>query len=98
MSRTAEAGVYALLPDGRASLVHAWQGQDYELADIPEFLEAGTWEGEALLLTANEVVRLRIRADAESFDHEEGLIQLCLDLDRFQRAQGLSGLRLVERG
>lgn len=98
MSAAGEAGVYALLPDGRESLVHVWQGQDYELADIPEFLEAGTWEDDALLLTADEVVRLRIRADAESFDHEEGLIQLCLDLDRFQRAQGLSGLRLVERG
>lgn len=98
MSASGEAGVYALLPDGRESLVHAWLGQDYELADIPEFLAAGTWEGEVLLLSAEEVAKLRIRADAESFDHEVGLIQLCLDLDRFHRSQGLSGLRLAERG
>lgn len=98
MSRAQPAGVYAVLPDGRPALVHAWMGEDYELADLPEFLDAGRWDDEALHLTAEEVKKLKLRADAESFDHEEGLIQLCLDLDRFQKAHQLAELRLVELG
>lgn len=98
MSRAQEAGVHALLPDGRTALVHAWIGDSYELADIPEFLETGTWEDEVLLLTAGQVAKLTIRVQAESFDHEEGLVALCLDLDRFRQARGLAQLRLVELG
>ncbi|WP_366553984.1 hypothetical protein [Aquibaculum sediminis] len=98
MSSGPQAGVYALLPDGSQALVHAWIGEDYELADLPEFLDAGRWEGEVLLLTAREVQNLKLRAEAESFDHEEGLIALCRDLDAFRRARTLDGLRLVEMG
>ncbi|HLW27276.1 MAG TPA: hypothetical protein VKY54_06055 [Kiloniellales bacterium] len=98
MSRKPEEGVFALLPDGRSDLVHAWMGEDYELADIAELFGYGRWEQDVLVLTAQEVAKLRIQADAESFDHEEGLIRLCLDLQRFQKAQGLDPLRVIERG
>lgn len=98
MSGGAHAGVYALLPDGSQSLVHAWIGDDYELADLPEFLDAGRWESEVLLLTAREVQNLKLRAEAESFDHEEGLIALCRDLDAFRKARNLDDLRLMEVG
>lgn len=98
MSRAPQEGVFALLPDGRHELVHAWMSDDYELADIPEYFAYGRWEEEILLLTAREVTRLKIQADAESFDHEEGLVRLCQDLEHFQKAQGLDPLRLIEVG
>jgi len=98
MSRQPQDGVFALLPDGRRELVHAWMGDDYELADVPERFGYGRWEEDVLVLTARDVTRVRIQADAESFDHEEGLIRLCQDLEAFQRAQGLDPLRVIELG
>lgn len=98
MSAQAEEGVFALLPGGRRELVHAWMSDDYELADLPEYFGYGRWEEDVLILTARDVMKLRIQADAESFDHEEGLIRLCLDLERFQKAHGLDLLHLIELG
>lgn len=98
MTRPRQAGVYALLEGDRPALVHAWIGDDYELADLPEFLDTGRWQGELLVVRREEVAKLRIRAEAESFDHEEGLIQLCRDLDLFIRDEGAPELRLVELG
>src|SRR5690625_7858973 len=96
MNRQSQEGVFALLPGGRRELVHAWVGDDYELADVPERFGYGRWEEDVLVLTARDVTRVRIQADAESFDHEEGLIRLCQDLVAFQRAQWLYHLRLIE--
>lgn len=98
MSRPPQEGVFALLPNGRHELVHAWMSEDYELADIPEYFGYGRWEEEALVLTARDVTKLRIQADAESFDHEEGLVRLCQDLERFQKVQGLDPLQVIESG
>ena len=98
MNRQSQEGVFALLPDGRRELVHAWVGEDYELADIPEYFGYGRWEEDVLVLTARDATKLRIQADAESFDHEEGLVRLCQDLERFQKAQGLDPLRVIEMG
>lgn len=84
----AAGAVFAEAPDGRAVRIHDDQGTDYHLHDIAELFEigeAGTTEaGEpALELSDAEVRRLKAMADAYSFDHDEGLIALCLDIHRF---------------
>lgn len=84
--------VYAEGPDGTPVRIHDDQGGDYHLHDIVEFFalgEAGTtvdgWP--ALALTEAEVRRLKTAADAYSFDHDEGLIALCLDIHRYAGQQ-----------
>lgn len=86
-----ERGVYALGSDGRPQRVHLYQGGDYQLANIPELFELGELTGDksgfpTIQLTGKDVRQLKVMADAYSFDFEEGLIELCLDICRF--AQG----------
>ena len=90
----AEGEVWAVAPDGTRLPVHRYQGGDYGLLDIPEFFQLGEGrydeeEREVLEISAADLDKLRIQADAYSFDHEEGLTALCLDLQRFAKAQGL---------
>lgn len=82
-------GVYALDGRGRETLVHLYQGGDYELADIVEFFQLGRLEeadGEdetVLVLTAKELRTLKTMADAYSFDYQEPFIEMCLEMRRF---------------
>ena len=84
-----DPGVYALDGRGRETLVHLYQGGDYELADIVEFFQLGRLEeadGEdetVLVLTAKELRTLKTMADAYSFDYEEPFIEMCLEMKRF---------------
>ncbi len=85
-------GVYALDAHGRETLVHLYQGGDYELGDIVEFFQLGRLEeahceGETVVvLTAKELHNLKTMADAYSFDYEEPFIEMCLEMKRFADA------------
>jgi hypothetical protein len=90
----AEGEVWAQAPDGARLPVHRYQGGDYGLLDIAEFFQLGKGryddaEREVLEITAEEIKKLKIQADAYSFDYEEGLIALCLDIDRFAKSSPL---------
>lgn len=81
-------GVRCEQPDCGSALVHRYQHGDYGLEDIPELFHLGravanTDGRERVVLTADELRELKVLADAYSFDFEEGLIELCLDLHRF---------------
>lgn len=83
-----ESGVRCVEPDLGERLVHAWQDGDYALEDIPDLFRLGRVVSELgqpvrVALTADEIRELKVMADAYSFDFEEGLIGLCLDLHRF---------------
>lgn len=84
----ADAGVYCVDPPGLDAPVHAFQEGDYGLTDIPELMLVGRTlddpdDRERIALTAREIRELKTFADAYSFDFEEGLIALCLDIHRF---------------
>lgn len=79
-------GVY--FDDGaEEQLVHEYTDADYELDDIFHSLGLGrleTGDGRTVIvLEQDEVRRLKVLADAESFDHPEDFILMCLDIHRF---------------
>ncbi|MDX1512786.1 MAG: hypothetical protein R3174_03490 [Gammaproteobacteria bacterium] len=82
-------GVYFADADDEMSLVHAYTDDDYDLGDIFELFAIGEFVSEAksdrvmLRLSRDEMRKLKVQADAESFDHPEGYIEMCLDLCRF---------------
>lgn len=78
-----EPGVYVVGADGDV-LVHRYQGGDYRLDDIFVNFELGRMEDDnmVLVLDTREVRQLKAMADAYSFDHEEGFIEMCLDIHR----------------
>lgn len=83
-----ESGVRCEKPDCGNALIHRYQGGDYGIEDIPELFNLGhpvtaEDERERVAFTADELRELKVLADAYSFDFEEGLIELCLDLHRF---------------
>jgi len=84
-----EPGVYYRDADGKTTLVHAYDGGDYALADIVEFFQLGTLfpSGESNVdiveLASGELHKLKVMADAYSFDYESGYIDMCLDMHRF---------------
>lgn len=83
-----ESGVRCEKPDCGDTLVHRCEGGDYGIEDIPELFQLGRPipdedERERVAFTADELRELKVLADAYSFDFEEGLIELCLDLHRF---------------
>lgn len=83
-----ESGVYCVEPSAGDRPVHLYQGGDYALADIPELFLVGRVvpdpDGrDRIVLTPREIRELKTIADAYSFDFEEGLITLCLDLHAF---------------
>ena len=88
-----EAGVFALDGEGVERLVHIYQGGEYGLGDIYENWRLGTpVEAEpgrqtGLELSLKELRTLKTMADAQSFDFEEGFIEMCLEMYRY--AQGL---------
>ena len=81
-------------------LVHRYQGGDYGLLDIAEFFDLGEAsldeaEQEVLDITQGELDKLKVQADAYSFDFEEGLIALCLDLHRYAQARPQARYRFI---
>lgn len=83
-----DSGVFCVDPPCGERPVHRYQGGDYALADIPEFFLVGRVVDDPdgrdrIALTPREIHELKTAADAYSFDFEEGLIALCLDLHRF---------------
>lgn len=82
-------GVYSEDGDGRLTLVHRYQGGDYELQEIVDFFKLGAVEstsddGESVIaLTNKELNDLRILASAHSFDYEEAFIEMCMEMQRF---------------
>lgn len=86
-----EHGVYTRGPDGLSVRIHLYQGGNYILEDITALFELGeniaAEDGlPSIRLTNEEVRRLKAMADAYSFDYEDGLIELCLDIHRFAQA------------
>lgn len=78
---------------GAQHLVHEYLDQDYELDDIHELFGLGTLESSTsdtvvLVLRGNEVRSLKAMADAQSFDHPEGFIAMCLDIHGFASGRG----------
>lgn len=97
---TEGSAVTARRADGQVVTVHTYQEGDYVLTDIVELFGLGRVERAddgrpALILTGKELRQLKAMADAYSFDYEEGLIELCLDLHRF--ALKTSGDEIVFR-
>ncbi len=76
-------GVYGTAAEGRALLIHAYQGGPYRLADINRLwllgrVEGGLAAGESVLwLDRAEIRKLKTLADAFSFDFEQGFIEMC---------------------
>ncbi len=89
-------GVYFVNDRGDAVLVHEYADGEYMLEDIVELFAVGRREdGGALVVKRSELRPLKIRADAESFDHEEGFIEMCLDIWRFGSETEAESLRFV---
>jgi len=83
-----ETAVHCVEPSGVGAPVHWYQHGDYGLEDIPELFLVGrrvdSGDGPVRLrLSAKEIRELKVHADAYSFDFEEGLIDLCVDLYDF---------------
>lgn len=82
-------GVYVLQKSGDLELVHGYTDEDYQLSDISGMFALGTLDagGEGsqpmLKLTRRELRSLKVQADAESFDHPEGFIEMCLEIYRY---------------
>lgn len=78
--------LHALAPDGTPVFVHDYAGEalgeDYALADVVGNFGLGRFDGEALTLTRKELRDMKNLADAYSFDHPEGFIEMCLEMSR----------------
>lgn len=78
--------LHALAPDGTLVFVHDYAGEalgeDYALADVVGNFGLGRFDGEALTLTRKELRDMKNLADAYSFDHPEGFIEMCLEMSR----------------
>jgi hypothetical protein len=86
----AEPGVYLKDPDGRWTRIHEDRGGDYHLHDLCEAFAVGTRATDEaglplLALTRAEARQLRALADAQAFDHEEGLVALAADIAQTAR-------------
>lgn len=98
-----QPGVRCVEPDCGDQLVHAFEGEDYGLDDIPELFHLGErvadpQERVRVALSADQIRELKVMADAYSFDFEEGLITLCSDLHRFASERRADEFVFVETG
>lgn len=92
-------GVFARGDDGRVQRVHLYHGGDYGLEDVAEVFLLGKAHVDAqenvyLQLSRHELGQLKAMADAYSFDHEPGFIDMCLDIVRFGDGTAEDPLRL----
>lgn len=86
-------GIYAGSDCGTSSLVHKLLDEDYGLEDIHILFGLGSLESRnrdevVLVLSGSEVRNLKALADAQSFDHGEGFIRMCLDVHAFAAERG----------
>lgn len=89
-------GVYFAADTGAPELVHEYQDGDYLLEDIAELFALGELQPDGALIVLRDQLRsLKVRADAESFDHEEGFIEMCLDIWRFGSHREEAYLRFI---
>ncbi len=94
-----EAGIYITGPEGRESLLLAYMGGDYHLYDIPEYFAAGKafdWQDASpgLEISGQEARQVKVQVDANSFDYDEELIELCYALERATAGDGNRVYRL----
>lgn len=78
---------------GSEHLVHAYTEDDYGLEDVHALfglgrVESHSDEAVALVLTGSEIRNVKAMADAQSFDHPEGFIAMCLDIHVFASERG----------
>jgi hypothetical protein len=89
-------GVYFVAEGVAPVLVHEYADGDYLMQDIAELFALGELQQDgALIVRQHELRSLKVRADAESFDHEEGFIEMCLDIWRFGSEKEEESIRLV---
>lgn len=92
-------GVYRRAADGSLRPVHAYLDDGYALEEVFELLAIGTPCGPGCLeLTRHELRTLQIAAHAQSFDHAEEFIRMCLDIAALEPAPDEPMLRLVSVG
>lgn len=97
---TTTPGVYCVDPSDVTEPVHRFTEGDYGLTDIPELMLIGHTVTdpngrERITLSARELRELKTFADANSFDFDAGLIELCNDLHRFASDHGGSEFTFV---
>jgi hypothetical protein len=89
-------GVYWRGADGSLHPVHGYLDDGYALEEVFELLAIGTPCGPGCLeLTRHELRTLQITAHAQSFDHAEEFIRMCLDIAVQEPALDEQVLRLV---
>ncbi len=89
-------GVYFVGEDSTPELVHEYTDGDYLLQDIAELFALGHLQQDGSLIVSRDQLRpLKVRADAESFDHEEGFIEMCMDIWRFGSEKNEERLRFI---
>ncbi|MDH3317216.1 MAG: hypothetical protein OER43_15825 [Gammaproteobacteria bacterium] len=89
-------GVYFSGESGKQELVHEYLDGEYALDDVAELFAFGKLEDDGSLVVLRDELRpLKVRADAESFDHEEGFIEMCLDIWRFGSERENEFLRFI---
>lgn len=99
MVSTLLPGVYRRETDGSLRPVHAYLDDGYALEEVFELLAIGTPCGPGCLeLTRHELRTLQITAHAQSFDHAEEFIRMCLDIAALEPAPDERVLRLVSMG
>ena len=94
------AGVYRREHGGTLTLVHEYQDEDYELADVATLLGIGRLAGDGaeLVLERRELRALKVTADAQSFDHGADFIRMCMDIAAHEPDAERDVLRLVSVG
>ncbi len=90
---TAGVGVRYSDELGIEQVVHTYVDDDYDLEDIHMLFGLGRLEPNdddriTITLTGSEVRNLKVLADAQSFDHPEGFITMCLDIHAFAADRG----------
>lgn len=81
-------GVYIHINE-QFKLIHEYHDGDYVLEDTIEYFQLGSlisdndFEQIVVEYDHRELHQLKVQADAYSFDHEPGFIEMCLELYRF---------------
>lgn len=100
-AENAVIGVYADNSRGVFSLVHEYTEGDYGLEDIVGVFHLGTListkdSGPTIVeLSFQDLQKLKVLADAYSFDYEEGFIEMCLDMHRFSITESQERFRFT---